>query len=365
MIASIARFLRPAAACGLALLLAAGPVPAADRDAAAPRPPAPGIYRLADLTATGAARLNREKTLVLLPVAPLQMHGPHLPAGTDLVLTNALVDAVAKKARAANPEYSVLILPELPVGAGSSTEVGNIYSHPATVTLDPDVMLEFLYDWVLNPAETAYWNFFVVTTHVNPVNMKVLRDVCDYYTEVYGMNTVNLAGLVFADSAETARLAAAAAKRAPGKPLSPPLVEMQGGLLGTSLMLAVKPGAVEPLYGKLAPVPVRTYEEQSKIAAANGWLGYFGDPADASAELGRDALDILADACTSIITETAAGIPWRSRPALEDATSSDFWVRETARGTATYQTIKHRRFDDWLKARRASEEEARRTRAGG
>ncbi len=356
-----ARRFAPVFLLALAVLLTTGRTAAAAEKS---RPPAPSIYRMADLTTTDAARLNREKTVVILPVAPIQTHGPHLPAGTDLVLADALVRETASRIRAKKPEYTVLILPPLPVGTGSFVEYGNIYAHPATISMSSDVLLTFLYDWMLWPAENAFWNFFIVSTHPGAENMRVLGEAADFFTEVYGMNTVNVTSLVMADSVETSRLAAAAAQAAPKAPVSAPIFEMHGGLLETSMMLAVDPARVEPGFKDLVPLAVGSFEQQAKTAQAFGWPGYFGVPSAATPELGRTVLGLLADASASVILDTVGGVPWQSRPKLEDELPRNFWLRETVRGAEIYQKIKRDRFDAWLKMRRDVEEENRKNRSG-
>jgi hypothetical protein len=58
------------------------------------QPPAPqgestvipsNIHKLEELTAPEVDALDRNRTVFILPVGMLEIHGPHLPIGTDLL----------------------------------------------------------------------------------------------------------------------------------------------------------------------------------------------------------------------------------------------------------------------------------------
>ena len=66
-----------------------------------------------DLTTTDFGKLDRESTLVILPVAAIEQHGPHLPLGTDLLINRGIL-AAAEKHLAKG--LRVLVLPEQAVG---------------------------------------------------------------------------------------------------------------------------------------------------------------------------------------------------------------------------------------------------------
>ena len=60
------------------------------------------------------AALDKDKSLVLLPVASMEQHGPHLTVGTDAIILETLIDKMLEKL--AFPDYNVLFAPLLRVG---------------------------------------------------------------------------------------------------------------------------------------------------------------------------------------------------------------------------------------------------------
>lgn len=56
--------------------------------------------------------LDRESTMVVLPLAAVEQHGPHMPTGTDAIICGAVAEAMEK-----NLTKEVLLLPTLWLGA--------------------------------------------------------------------------------------------------------------------------------------------------------------------------------------------------------------------------------------------------------
>ena len=55
------------------------------------------IFKYTELTTFELDSLNRDKTVFLLPISPLEEHGPHLPLGTDLYLAESLAAGLARR----------------------------------------------------------------------------------------------------------------------------------------------------------------------------------------------------------------------------------------------------------------------------
>src|SRR2546427_11099796 len=70
------------------------------------------VHELAQLTWEEVRDLERDRTLVVLPVGAIEAHGPHLPLDTDVVIATAMARAGAKRLGAR--DKVVLILPRWP-----------------------------------------------------------------------------------------------------------------------------------------------------------------------------------------------------------------------------------------------------------
>ena len=69
---------------------------------------------LLELTSNAIRDLNRQKTLVIFPIAAIEQHGPHLPCGTDTLICDAISQQVQ-----ANCFGQTLRLPTQWIGAST------------------------------------------------------------------------------------------------------------------------------------------------------------------------------------------------------------------------------------------------------
>jgi creatinine amidohydrolase len=94
--------------------------------------------RWAALAWTEFAGIDPERTVVVLPVAAIEQHGPHLPLEVDAAINAAVLDAAF--ARTA-PDTRTLILPALVVGKSDEHQ-----AFPGTLTLGTGTLLRVWYE---------------------------------------------------------------------------------------------------------------------------------------------------------------------------------------------------------------------------
>ena len=70
--------------------------------------------RFHELTSPKLAAVDRDQTVVIVPIAAVEQHGPHMPTGTDTLICTAIAEAVEQRL----PE-SVLLTPTLWLGASA------------------------------------------------------------------------------------------------------------------------------------------------------------------------------------------------------------------------------------------------------
>lgn len=85
-----------------------------------------------DLTSQDFTRLDAEATVVLLPVAAIEQHGPHLPVSVDATLNAGVLAAALDLLPATLP---LLVLPALPVGKSDEH-----IAWPGTLTLSAETL---------------------------------------------------------------------------------------------------------------------------------------------------------------------------------------------------------------------------------
>jgi creatinine amidohydrolase/Fe(II)-dependent formamide hydrolase-like protein len=91
--------------------------------ACCPLASAGSVLHYANLNTRDFQQLDPGRTAVIIPGGILEQHGPYLPAGTDGIFNQVLADELAA-AVAAQPGWTAVVLPMLPLGAGAANEIG-------------------------------------------------------------------------------------------------------------------------------------------------------------------------------------------------------------------------------------------------
>ena len=245
-------------------------------------PAAADIRRLAELNTTQVRALERAKTVVLLPGGILEEHGPYLPAYTDGVLSERLTDELARAIAAQKPDWTVLVFPQVALGASGSNELGGHFSYPGTYAVRPSTLRAVFMDLASELGEQGFRWVFVVHVHGAPLHNRVLDQAGDFFHDTYGGRMVHLWGLVpvLGGWGDALQGLSEAQKKEEG-------VSLHAGMDETSLLLYLRPELVSPEYAKAPVVTGASLAEAFERTKAADWPGYLGSPRLASAALGE------------------------------------------------------------------------------
>jgi creatinine amidohydrolase len=103
-------------------------------------------------------RLQDDGLVLLLPCGALEQHGPHLPLGTDALLSTAIAQAVAV-------EVSGLVAPTLSYGYKSQPKSGGGQHFPGTTSLDGQSLSQVTRDVIREFARHGVKNLVIVDGH--------------------------------------------------------------------------------------------------------------------------------------------------------------------------------------------------------
>ena len=119
------------------------------------------IRNYRDLTRWEMEQVDRENTIVLIPLGALEQHGNQAPLGTDDIIAEAMSQEIKKALEAEGEEdFPMLLFPVIPVGL--STEHKNFCG---SVTVRPDTYYHLLYDICVSLAHHGFKKLAFLVCH--------------------------------------------------------------------------------------------------------------------------------------------------------------------------------------------------------
>ena len=235
------------------------------------------VHELAQLTWEEVRDLDREHTLVVLPVGAIEAHGPHLPLDTDVVIATAMARAGARKL--ADRDRAVLILPALAYTAAS---FGAAFH--GTLSISAITVTALIVDLARSLSDQRFRLLALANVHLDPEHLTALNEA------VKLARADRLLPIVFPDLTR--------------KPWGTRLGEefqsgaCHAGQFETSIVLHERADAVrDEVRQSLAPNPQSLSKAikagKRTFDAAGGPRAYFGDPAAATADEGARLIEAL------------------------------------------------------------------------
>jgi creatinine amidohydrolase len=249
------------------------------------------VLELAHCTWEDVRELDRGRAVPILPVGAVEAHGPHLPLDTDVVIAEAMARAGA--AQLALRGWFGLLLPPLPYTAATFAA-----AFPGTISLSGATVTALVVDLARALTRQGFPVLAIANAHLDPAHLASLA------AAVTAARQEQLLRVVFPDLSK--------------KPWASRLTEefksgaCHAGRFESSIVMAARPDLVrESIRKSLPPIPLSLSDAirdgKQSFEEAGGPRGYFGFPAEASADEGRQTIEtlggILADA---VLAEPAA-----------------------------------------------------------
>lgn len=240
------------------------------------------VHRLAEMAWTEVRDVRREGSVAILPIGAVEAHGPHLPIGTDVVIAEAMARSCAE--RLADEGRTVFLLPPLWYTATRFAD-----SFPGTVGVEARTVTDLILQIAHSLGEHRISTLALANAHLDPTHLASLRDVAAAPPAGGRIVFLDLTRRAVAERlTEEFRTGACHAGRFEGSVVLAESPELFRGDVARSL---------EPNPSSLSQA-IR--DGAADFEAAGGPDAYFGWPADATAEEGRETVAtlglLLADA---------------------------------------------------------------------
>lgn len=240
--------------------------------------------------------LDKDHSVVLLPISAIEQHGPHLPVGTDTIILRALLSEFSK-VKGHFKDENVIIAPQISVGKSNEH-----MAFAGTMTLTAHTLYDVLDEYVGSIAKHGFKKVMLTNSHGGNTDMLNLisRDLrIKYNIEVYVFDWwfTNF----WQDIMKTAKTSKS------------PYGVFHACELETSLMLYIDKDLVD-MDAAVDETPDAQFADDQFISLYGpitmGWKtndvsahGVIGDPKEASFEKGQLFMDYAVKKLTAIVEE--------------------------------------------------------------
>jgi creatinine amidohydrolase len=260
------------------------------------------VLKLEELTWPEVEALDRARTVIFVPISPIEEHGPHLPLGTDIYTCRALVEALAKQLETRCPGVTSVLAPVMPLGSGTVPYLGSIGAPPRLVR-------EVLMRIGRALARDGFRFIVAVSGHMGLSHLLAMEAAARKVSRRYGVSMIAPVASVWRSALRDAALVeqcAALPEPITGKVLDLLLNGHHAGALETSLMLHLHPELVQPEFRRLPrirPTQLMRWRGWTR----EHWAGYVGAPALARADFGQIMLTTLAALGADLVARMVRG----------------------------------------------------------
>ena len=226
-------------------------------------------------------RLGHQGALFLLPLGPIEDHGPHLPSGVDYYTAREFTRELAE--RLAKEGHEVVVLPTLALGASMLYTLGCLRIPVSTTE-------RVVRSLGLEMAREGVRRLAVVTTHGAVTHLKALEKACETVTERTRLNMISPCRQIimkFLSGGLREQLERRLGEKFSDEDWNKLCHDYHAGAWETALMLRYRPDLVRSFYRELPGHTVKS------IRGISTHRGYFGYPALASEKLGHAAEEVL------------------------------------------------------------------------
>ncbi len=299
------------------------------------------IVQYAELNTRQIAALDRNRTAIVIPGAPLEQHGPYLPSYSDGYWSERHAQDLAE-AIAARPGWTAVLLPPIPLSCQGAEVIGFKYSTAGSLTPRCDTIRQVFMDLGDSFATQGFKWIFIVNYHGGPNNNQALDAAGDYFHDTYGGHMVHLFGIMAVRGCCDLR-----EKFLTPEQMKADAFTVHADAEETSMVLALKPGTVAPDYQSAPDQTANNPAELLLVAGKPAWPGYFGSPRAASAALGFAEYRAMVKASSEMALKILDGFDYRTLPRYYDIMAKDASIARVM--AADHDKKQEAKQKEWLK----------------
>jgi creatinine amidohydrolase len=238
------------------------------------------IFKLEEITWMELDSLDRERTLLMIPISPLEEHGPHLPIGTDIMAAADIAEQAAMQLSDKAPGHAFVRCPAVPLGCAGITA-----DFPGTISLRGSTLKNVVVDICRAFVDHGFKYLLFCNHHLDPIHMKAILWAIE---EVKAEHTVHIAETMSRSVYAGLENEAVAHGQAMGLDMR---FEIHADAKEAAYIRYRRPDLYKPDAAPLDPVRIDVRKGMqaghTTFKQMGAELGYIGSPATSDTDFGR------------------------------------------------------------------------------
>jgi len=238
--------------------------------------------------------LPKDKTVLLVTLAPIEEHGLHLPLGVDIMEGKKWEGDCLRKLVDKYPGHTFLSMPAIPIAHGCIGQYpGNLHFRQRTVRTVVEECLRNFVRWGIR-------HIVVIASHGNPKFQIAVEEACQKINRRHGVCAFSPLGAFFSYKELKMDLRFPEGMRVQ---LEAYPNDFHAGWVETSMMLDIDDGMVGD-YRNQPDTDIQDKEMMfpGRVEKKIAGLGHIGSPKRAEISLGKEINDHMAGFLTGAIT---------------------------------------------------------------
>ncbi|WP_315111607.1 creatininase family protein [Clostridium intestinale] len=238
-----------------------------------------------ELCWTEIEKLHKEKTVMVIGIAPIEQHGRHLPVGVDIYETEHWIKKSIIKLQERFSYYTFLTMPIIPFGNA------NMKGFPGNIHISQKLLYNLVLETLSSIAEWDIKNIIVISGHAEPKHLIAIEEACACINKKFKDIAFSPMGAIFSEKVKGKE------KNTLMDKLKKYSNDFHAGWVETSCMLSINKDLVNENYKSQPDIELQEKEMISpqKVAGKIKKYGHIGYPKEASKELGDALNDDMAE----------------------------------------------------------------------
>lgn len=135
--------------------------------------------------------LNKDKTVIFVPIGPVEEHGPHLPLGTDFFAARDIAELAAHYVNQQDDTVHTVVAPVIPVGCSQTAA-----DFPGTISVRGTTLARLVVDVCTSLLKHGFRYMVITNHHLEPVHVKAILTAIQEVSSQHDVSIIETASII-------------------------------------------------------------------------------------------------------------------------------------------------------------------------